>query len=405
MFDVRRSAFLRQLSALLLEKLPFLAAAVICGLLTIRAENGISALPSAAQFPLPGRLANAILSYVRYPAEMLWPTGLAVFYAYPKTFPALLVAGAFLLLLIVFVCALFAARKTPWLAFGWIWYVVTLLPVIGLLQVGAHSHADRYTYVPFIGLFTVIAWGLHAGASRWRCQAWIVPTAAGLLLLLCVALTREQIGFWRDTETLHLRAIAVTMDNALVHNNLGTFLARQDRLDEAIPHFTEALRQNPDNVESLNNLGVALGRQGRVDDDIRLLRHALELAPDDAGTHCNLGDALSWKGRLDEAIAQYRESIRLKPEDYITHCNLGMTLARQGRLDDAIGEFQKALTLKPDSAEAHCQLGIVLGAKGRLDEAIAHLQDAIRLNPDYTDARNNLRAVLALKTSPARSTP
>jgi protein O-mannosyl-transferase len=389
----------KTLRSLLLEKLPFLAAALGGGLLTVLAEKRLGAVATATYFPISDRIANAVLSYVRYLAQTAWPRSLAVFYPYPKAFPLWQVVGAALLLLAVSGFVWRAGRTRPWLRFGWIWYVVTLLPVIGFVQVGSHAHADRYTYVPLIGVFIILVWGAHDLTRRWRHQTAALKIAAFVTVLLCALLTCRQIGFWRDTETLLRHAIAVTVDNTLAYNNLGAALAGQGRLDEAIGLLREAAKLNPEDAGVQDNLGAALARQGRLDEAITHLREAVRLNPGHAGAHNDLGAALGRQGRLGEASEQLQIAVELAPGDAGAQCNLGDALAATGRPDEAISHYQAALKLKPDYAEAHCNLGLALGRQGRLDEAIVHLQEAVRLNPDYADAQQNLRAALELKAT------
>ena len=379
---------------LIWEKLPFLAAAFVCGLLTLRAEKGVGALATDAALTGSERLANAALSYVRYLGQTVWPGGFAVYYPYPAEFSLWPVVGAGLLLLTISAVLLWAAARRPCLAFGWVWYVVTLLPVIGLIQVGSHSHADRYAYVPLIGVFTLLVWGAHELTRRWRYQAVISSAAAVLVISLCVVLSRHQLGYWQDSETLLRHAIAVTQDNEPMHNNLGTVLVEQGRLDEAIGQFREAIRLNPDSAGVHDNLGAALARQGKLAEAVSQLREAIRLDPACADAHNNLGAVLGRQGRLDEAIGHLQTAIKLTPGDAGAHCNLGDALASTGRLDEAIGQYQEALRLKPDDPEAHCNLGVALGRKGRLDEAIFHFRRAVQIEPKLAVAHHRLANLL-----------
>lgn len=375
---------------LILEKLPFFAAALVGGLLTLRAEKGVGALPTAFDVPIPGRIANALLSCLRYLGQMFWPTDLAVFYPYPRAFPIGTTTAAGVLLLLISAYACWGWRGRPWVAFGWTWYLVTLLPVIGLIQIGAHAHADRYTYVPLIGVFVALAWGAHEFTRHWPHQPLILSLAGGVVVLLCVVLARQQVGYWKESETLFRHVLAVTQDNDLAHSNLGTALARQNRLDEAVAHLQEALRLIPNYPGFQNNLGTALAKQGRLDEAIPHLREAVRLAPNDSGSHSNLADALTWKGRLDEAIAEYRMAIKLNPTEAAAYCNLGNALAGKGLIEDAITQYQEALKLNPDSTDVHNRLGTMLGIGGRLDEATAQFRDALRLDPNNAEAHCSL---------------
>lgn len=384
-------------STLLLEKLPFLTVAFICSLLTLHAEKGVGALPSVAQFPVGDRIANAALSYVRYLAQTFWPVDLAAYYPYPTTFPLGPLVGAALLGLTASALLLWAARRRPYLAVGWLWYVVTLLPVIGLVQVGGHSRADRYTYVPSIGLFLLVVWTAHDFTKRWRYQVVCLSSAASLVVSVCLVLTRRQIGYWKDSETLLRHAIAVTRDNSMAQNNLGVALTKLGQLDEAVARLQEAIRIAPNYAEAYNNLGAALAMQGRLDDAIARFQESLRLMPHYAQAHNDLGAALGRQGRLDEAIAHLQEAVRLVPNFADARCNLGDALAGKGRFDEAITQYQQAIQLNPNYPDTHNHLGIALSSKGRLDEAIDQFRQALKLNPDYAEAHLRLGNLLSLQ--------
>jgi tetratricopeptide (TPR) repeat protein len=364
-----RASKSRTVLLLLAEKLPFFAASLVAGLLTMRAEKGLQALPSTVAYPVSDRLANAALSYLRYLFQTFWPADLAVYYPYPDGFSPWAVIASVVALICISALAARAFRRRPYLVFGWVWYVVTLLPVIGLVQVGSHSHADRYTYVPLIGIFIVLTWGTFEFTQRWLRRPQILAAAALALLLLCFGLTRRQLAFWKDSETLLRHTIAVTKDNEPMHNNLGNVYAQQGRLEEAITEFQEAVTLNPNGAGVRDNLGAALARQGR----------------------------------LDEAIEQLHEAIRLDPRCADAYNNLGAAFGRQGRLDEAIEQLQTALKLTPNDAGARCNLADALAVKGRFDEAITQYQESLRLKPDDADARRNLQAALEAKA--ARETP
>jgi len=385
---------LKTLSLVLLEKVPFLAAAVVCGRLTMRAETNVGALMAGAALTIPERIANATVSYLRYLGETFCPRDLAVYYPYPATYSLWPAIGAGLVLLLVSIVLLWAATRRPYLAFGWIWYGITLLPVIGLIQVGSHSHADHYTYIPLIGVFVLLVWGACDLTRSWRYQAAILSATAALGLGLCVVVSRHQLGYWQNSETLLRHAIAVTGDNELMHNNLGAMLVGEGRLEEAIDQFRQAARLNPDSARVQDNLGAALAKQGKLDDAIQHLREAIRLDPNWADAHNNLGAALGRQGRLDEAVSHLQTAVRLTPRDAGAHCNLGDALASTGRRDEAIGQYQAALKLRPDDAETHYNLGATLEKQGRLDEAAAQFQAALQANPRLPNVRNALAGVL-----------
>ena len=354
---------LKPMLPLIWEKMPFLGVALVFGVLTIYAVSGLGALGAATKYPFAGRFQNALLAYLGYLKQTLWPTGLAVFYPYPETFPAWRTVGAGLAGLVLSALLLWAPRQRPYLAAGWLWYVVTLLPVIGLIQVGNFSRADRFTYVPLIGVFLAISWGAHELTRRWRYQLTALSMAGGAMLFLCLGLTRQQLGHWKESETLFQHALEVTENNYTAHDNLGNALLERGQSDEAIRQFQEAIRLKPDGAEA----------------------------------HYSFGNAFLARGQSDEAIRQFQEAIRLKPDCALPHNNLGVALLKKGQIDEAINPFQEAIRLKPDYAFAYSNLGLALSKKGRFDEAIRQFQEALRLRPDYADARKYLDAVLAMK--------
>jgi tetratricopeptide (TPR) repeat protein len=280
------------------------------------------------------------------------------------------VAGAALLILGISVAAFCTARRCPYFVVGWLWYLVTLLPVIGLLiQLASYSRADRYTYVPLIGLIVSLAWGGWELVSHWRRSArTCVAAAVAAAIVLCIALTRQQLGYWKDSEALFRHALAVTRNNWMGHNNLGTALYRQGRDEEAIFHFQECIRLQPRYAPGHLNLGNACLRTGRVDDSIRAYQAGLELKPDEAEAQYNLATLLIGKGLAQEAIRHLQQVLRLQPDYAEAHNNLGTALYQQGRTGEAIGQFQEALRLKPDYADARKNLDVVLATKSDPDK-------------------------------------
>jgi len=393
----RQDVRIRRLLPLLLEKLPFFAAAFVCGLITIHAEKAVGAIQLVSDIPFLHRLSNATLGYGRYLLEMVWPGRLAVFYPYPRTWTLWPVAATGLLLLLTSGLILRAGRRWPYLAFGWIWYCLTLLPVAGLIQVGSHSHADRYTYVPLIGVFVILAWGACDLSKRWPRQAAILSAAAATVLLLLLPLTRRQMGYWKDSESLFRHALAVTANNYFAHNNFGLALLQKGQVDEAIIHFNKALEADPSQSKPHNNLGIALLDKGRMDESIAQFRAALESRPDFAEVCYNLGVALLRKGQPQEAIAPFQKAVESSPDLAKARYGLGSALVRTGRTGEAVAQFRKALELDPDYAEAHNDLGLALFREGKLDEARAHFEQALKIRPDTAETCYNLGLVLVRK--------
>ena len=313
------------------EKTPFFLLAAGFSLITVLAHRELGSLDFTPRLPLGLRLENALISYVRYLGKTIWPSNLAVFYPYPTGWPIGKVVVCGVLLLALCVLALRAASSRPWLFLGWFWFLGVLVPFIGLVQAGAQAMADRFAYVPLIGLLLLLIWGAHELTQRWPYRAIIRLVAAMAAALLCLALTRQQIVYWRDGETLFRHALSVTDSNYLAQNNLGSALLEKGQVDEAIPPFREALRLAPGYTDALNNLGAALLRKGQTEEAIARLQAALKLKPDLAKAHCNLSVALARQGRLDEAIVHLNEALRLAPGDAEAHSvSLGSRWAGKG---------------------------------------------------------------------------
>ncbi len=314
---------------LLREKLPFFFLAALASVVTFLVQKRAGALGANEYLPLDARVGNALISYGRYLGKLFWPTDLAVCYPHPGHWPLGKVAlgGGVLVGLSVLVWV--QRRRHPYLLVGWLWFVGTLVPVIGLVQMGAQAMADRYTYLPSLGALILTVWGAHELTRNWRYQVPGWSVAGGAVVVLCLGLTRQQIGYWRDSEALFRHALKVTENNALAHNGLG----------------------------------VALDQEGRIAEAIRQLQEALRLNPDSAGFHYNLGVAFFQQGRTAEAIRQFQETLRLNADNAEAHNNLGTALGMQGQTDEAIRQFQEALRLKPDYAEARQNLGIMLATK------------------------------------------
>jgi tetratricopeptide (TPR) repeat protein len=374
------------------EKLPFFVAAFALSIVTLVVQSHSGAVISSLS--LPDRIANALVSYCRYAGKLFWPSDLAVFYPYRAHWPQGLVASALGLLLAITVAAFIWRRKVPWLFVGWFWFLGTLVPVIGLVQAGEQSMADRYSYLPTLGLLLMVVWGLsHAlRAISWRAPAVILAAAA---VLACMWLTREQIGFWKDSETLFLHAIAVTRGNYMAHNSLGTALGQQGRLDEAVDQFQEALREKPGYFFAHANLGTTFHKQGKLPEAVRELQEAIRESPSYSAAHCKLGSVFESLAELGKARAQFEEALREKPGYAEARVNLGIILSKQGHPAEAILQFQQALRDNPRNAQAHYAWGAVLDRQGEPTNAIEHYRASVALNDANADAHYNLGSVLA----------
>src|SRR5437667_8165678 len=393
------------LSWLVIEKVPLFALSAASCVATLLAQK--QALEESVKAPLGERVGNALISYVMYVGQMIWPAHLAVLYPYPEDnlkVPQVIVA--LLLLLVISVAFFLWRKKYPFLLIGWLWYLGMLIPMIGIIQVGSQVRADRYTYLPQIGLYLLVAWGGMELFQRWRRSREILAAAAVLVIMALTTRSYLQTSCWRDTETLWRHAIASTSNNYIAHTNLAQNLTHSGRFTEAIAECQEALKIKPDFAAAHNNLGVALlrnkqsgdgalGHDGAVDEAIEHYRKALQINPDFTQAHKNLGIVFMRKGQMDEAIAQFQKTLELEPNDAQAEFSLGSAFLQRREVDEAIAHYQKAVEIRPDYAEARNYLGNAFVAEGKYSEAIANYEAAVRIRPNYSEAHHNMACVLA----------
>jgi tetratricopeptide (TPR) repeat protein len=388
---------------LVLEKIPFLLLATLASGATLAAQS--NAIKFVQHFDLSSRLANALISYAAYLGQLVYPANLAAFYPLPTSFPALEVGLSALVLLLVSTWAVLRRKDQPYLLVGWLWYLGMLVPVIGILQVGDQAHADRYTYLPQIGLYILGVWwvaDLCRGQSR--AQAGLFGVAAASLAALAV-IAHAQVTYWHDSVSLWSHTLSCTSNNAKAHYNLACELNSLGRTEEAVQHYEQALDLRPDYVEAHFNLGVALFTQGKLSEAIRHYERGIQLQPDSAEGHYDLGSALAAQGRFNQAIQHLERATQLNPEYADAHVNLGNALVKLGRLGDAVQHYERALQIRPASAEAHYGFGMALAAQGRKDEATRHLQQALELADAQArvEFADHLRAQLrSLQSSSSR---
>ncbi len=288
-----------------------------------------------------------------------------------------------------------ARRGHRWLAVGWFWYLGTLLPTIGLVQVGAQVMADRFLYLPQIGLCVAVVWGVAHLTGAWPYRRWLFAAVAALVVAGLMVLAWQQTRYWRGSETLWTHSLACTSKNYVAHNNLGRTLSDRGQVAEAIAHYQKALEFEPKLAGAHNNFGRALADRGQIDEAVAHYQEALAIEPKLAGAHINLGDLLTRRGQVNEAITHYRKALEIKPDNAETHNNLGLALSGRGRVNEAIVHYRKALEIEPDNAEAHYNLGNALTRRGQVDEAIAHYRKALEIKPNLAEAHNNLSMALA----------
>jgi tetratricopeptide (TPR) repeat protein len=383
---------------LILEKIPLVALAGVACVMTYYAEAEGNSVVPIANISVPLRMGNVLVSYVIYLRQMVWPTGLAVFYPYPeKNYPFWEIGLAFLLLAVISGAVLAVWRKRPWLMAGWFWYLGMLVPAIGIVQVGVFAHADRNTYLPQIGLYVLAAWAAADWSAGWKHRRVVWGSLMVAMIGALLVCGRKQTSYWRNNETLWKRALACTAANSLAHYNLGMDLVQKGNLAGAITQFQEALAINPADADAHYNLGNALVKYGKPEEAIPQYRKALEIKPDYVKARCNLGNALELKGDVDEAIAQYQDVLQLNPANEDAHYNLGVALFAKGDLDGAIAQYGKALEIKPDHEATHNNLGDALLKHGELDQAAAQYRKALEIKPDYAQPHFNLGVVLLKK--------
>lgn len=414
------------------EKVPLVMLAGAATVAAIVTQQGAGAMRSLAAVPWADRLANAVVAYAAYVGAAFWPTRLSAFYSRDWMLPAWPILASAVVLAAISAVAIRVRRDHPYVLVGWLWYLVTLAPVIGFIQVGAQARADRYTYVPLIGLAIMVVWGVPEIVTRvvsWRVRRIALPAAAVAVIALSTLLARAQVWYWADDVTLWRHAVAVTDRNymaynllglafrdrgrwddalanydiaeryappldrefaAIVNDNAGFALMKQGRIDLALAKFQSALEAKPDLFEARNDMAAALMTLGRAADAIPHLGEALRVEPQSAEAHNGLGAALAMQGQEAQAILEYQAALRIDPKLAIAHANLAIVFIHQGKTTEAIGELLSALLLEPDHAVWQYNVAVLLAKEGRIDDAVPHLQAALRLNPDFAEARRAL---------------
>jgi len=321
---------LRRLLILTKEKIPFFACSFLSAVITIYAQNRGGAVRDLNEISFRLRSENALITYIKYIGKTIWPHDLAFLYPFPLSIPLWQVISSLSILLLISAATIRASRRHPYFAVGWFWFLITLVPVIGLIQVGGQSMADRYSYIPVIGLFIIAAWGVPDLINGLRHRQGILALLAGTVITASAALTWHQLGYWRDSISLYRHTLRVIPDNSSsIYYNLGLALQDKGYQNAAIQEYQEAIRINPNHTKAHNNLGIAFASKGNLDAAIREYQVALLLNPNYADAHYNLGRAFARKGHLDAAIQEFQETLRISPNDTDAHYNLGLALARK----------------------------------------------------------------------------
>ena len=406
------------------EKIPFFLLSALSGAVTIYAQQ--SAMSSLHQIPFAVRIGNAVVAYASYVGKMIWPQNLAVIYPHPVVLEPWPVLSAALLLLAITIPILWKGRRFPYLPVGWFWYLGTLVPVIGLVQVGYQSMADRYTYIPLIGLFIMVSWGFPEVLKNVRYRKSILAASSTLVILSLMLVSRQTAllleeqhlafralpagdiqqrpgprrpgnctGTIGKTEeaVVHFReALKIDPDDSMVQTDLGAKLAMQGQGEEALVHFQEALKLDPRNTLAMVNMGIVLAKQGRTEEALEYFQNALRIRPDYPDAHYQTGTVLTQMGRAAEAVPHFMEALKVNPKDSRIHVNLGYALAMQGKREEAIEALKRAIALSPDFAHAHGLLGVVYYEQGKYDEAASQFREVLRISPE------DRRAALFLKS-------
>ena len=405
------------------EKIPFFILSAVFSIITLYAQHN----PSSKNFPLGSKIDNAPVSFVTYLEKTFWPHDLAVFYPFSDQLPVWQIFGAALLILVISTAVMVTVKRLPYLFVGWLWYAITLIPVIGIVQVGNHAMADRYTYIPLIGISIMLAWGIPLLLKSEEMRKKILFPMGVVFLAILSVLSWQQCGYWKNSYELFTHTLEVTENNYTIHCNLAVLLAGQGDSKAAEFHYMEALKIKPDDKDTNMNFGNLLVRQGRLDEAIERYIAAIKSKPNFVEAYNSLGVAYVQRGNWQKAIEQFSEAVKINPGYLDAQNNLKMALQRKqvkesastkpsadsessrtfaGRmmagtnlmkksdLDGAIIHFQEALKIEPKNLNAHVSMGLALGYKRNFDGAINHFRAAIKINPRIPETYNSLAVAL-----------
>ncbi len=386
----------RIIRGIFLEKIPLLFLSFGSCAATVLAQRHF--IDPIDKLSLPERLGNAALATIVYLRQLVWPTGLSVFYPHPRhAFSAVEIAVAVLLLLAISSASFSYRRSHAYFLTGWFWFLGMLVPVIGIVQVGTQAYADRYTYLPQIGLYIVVTWSVADIARSLRQHRVLAGTAMISSIAILMWPAWKQASYWRDSRILWTRALDVNSQNDTAHNGLCNLALKENRFEEAVFHARQAIKIRPNSADAHNNLGLALLGSGQKADARIEFQKVIETSPKRPRVHYNLATLLLADGELDQAIAEFRKELEIQPEFVEAQNNLGSALEQKGALDDAAVCFQKAIHLDPHRPKLHYNLATVFLRQAQFDQAIPYLQKELQINPVSAEAHNDLGIALSQK--------
>jgi len=381
---------------LFFEKVPLFAFSMATSAIALTTQH--PSLNALNKLPILSRLANVFVATLIYIRQMFFPHDLACFYPYSHNLPPWEIIISITALVTISVGAWAFRKRMPYLLTGWLWYLGMLMPVVGIIQVGGQAHADRYTYLPQIGLYLAVAWGIKDFSSARPYQRVILTSLAAAAIIALAWSASIQTSYWRNSIILWQHSLSVTPNNAPARQNLCDALFEQGEIDDAMVQVQEGLKLQPTNANLQNSLGAVLTRKGKLDEALLLLESALRINPHIEGLRYNLANVFLQQGRVDEAIANYEMELISAPNFPEGHNNLAKALFQKGRLKEGEEQVRIALALNPRSPEAHNNLGIALSQKGEISEAVAQWKKTLEIQPDNLEAHCNLAWVLS--TSP-----
>jgi len=393
-FELKRSG-LHKILYLVLEKLPFFiisAYSVYISTVSLKLTRNII---STDYVPMRLRLENAIVSYATYIGKMVWPSELSVYYPFPASIAIWKIFASLILLISVTIFVMFKMRRFRYVGTGWFWFVGTLVPVSGVVQCGLWPEmADRWAYIPYIGLFVIISWGGYELLNKYRLNNILAAATSITILFALSTATYIQLKYWQDSKSLYKHALEVAPVNPVILNNMGNALAKECKFIDAVGYYKEALLLKPDYANAHSNLATAFYKLGRIDDSIRYYSEALRYMPNFYKVHNNFGSVLFELGKDKDAMFHFLEALRINPDYSGAHYNLGLLLFRQGRIEQAVSHYARAVSLNPYYAEAHNNLGLAYNKLGRTGYAVKHYNEALRLDPNMAEAHMNLGVTL-----------